>query len=270
MSKQRYISTSFWDDSWVRALDPSEKFIYLYLMTNTLTNIAGVYEITIERICFDTGYNKKTVETILKRYKEMKKVYRWKDYIILPTWPKHQRWEQRSKIKQGIVSILKTLDVKLLSYLVHVNYLYPIDTLSIPHVYESNYSDIDIDLDLDSDLDSDIDSDDSKKSDDHNKSKEIILYLNNKTGKNYKHSTPTTKLLINTRMKEGFVVDDFKKVIDIKVADWAGSQEYSKYLRPETLFSNKFEGYLQSSINQPKIKTTRQIIEEMKASGEIL
>ena len=74
--------------------------------------------------------------------------------------------------------------------------------------------------------------------------KDIVYYLNNKTGKNYKSNTAKTKDLIKARYNEGFTLDDFKQVIDNKVIDWSNNDRMSKYLRPETLFSNKFEGYL--------------------------
>jgi hypothetical protein len=153
VATQRYISTSFWDDAWIRTLDPSEKFTYLYLMTNPLTNIAGVYEITIDRICFDTGYNQDTIEKVLKRFEESKKVYRWKTFIALPSWPKHQRWQQRSKIKAGIIAILEDLPEELLKFLKKIGYTYPIDTLSIGYTYLRNYSDTDTDLNSDADTD---------------------------------------------------------------------------------------------------------------------
>lgn len=74
--------------------------------------------------------------------------------------------------------------------------------------------------------------------------KEIIDYLNLKTSKSYKHSTSKTKSLIKARWNEGFRVDDFKKVIDNKCFEWIGNPGMAKYLRPETLFGTKFEGYL--------------------------
>lgn len=74
--------------------------------------------------------------------------------------------------------------------------------------------------------------------------KEIVDYLNLKTSKSYKHSTSKTKSLIKARWNEGFRVDDFKKVIDNKCFEWVGNPGMAKYLRPETLFGNKFEGYL--------------------------
>jgi uncharacterized phage protein (TIGR02220 family) len=73
--------------------------------------------------------------------------------------------------------------------------------------------------------------------------KEIIDYLNAKTNKSYQYQGTSTQRHINGRFKEGYTLDDFKKVIDIKTAEWKeGKME--QYLRPETLFGTKFEGYL--------------------------
>lgn len=72
---------------------------------------------------------------------------------------------------------------------------------------------------------------------------EVIEYLNMKAQTRYRASTPKTKQLIRARLAEGFVLDDFKIVIDNKCADWKGT-EWEKFLRPETLFGTKFEGYL--------------------------
>ena len=73
--------------------------------------------------------------------------------------------------------------------------------------------------------------------------KTIIDYLNLKAGTEYKHTIKKTKDCIRARFNEDYVLDDFCKVIDTKVAEWNGG-EMQKFLRPETLFSNKFEGYL--------------------------
>lgn len=74
--------------------------------------------------------------------------------------------------------------------------------------------------------------------------KEIIEYLNQKTGKEYRHDTHKTTELIQARMNEGFKLEDFKKVIDIKTSQWKNDTAMNKFLRPLTLFSNKFESYL--------------------------
>lgn len=151
MATQRYISTSFWDDEWIQTLDPSEKLLYLYLMTNPLTNIAGVYKITDRRIGFDTGFNLDTIRHIFGKFEKAGKAYRKGEYVILPNWPKHQMWEKSKKIELGIAQILKELDSDMISCLIEVNYRYPIHTLSIPYPYRSNYLDLDLDRDIDKD-----------------------------------------------------------------------------------------------------------------------
>ncbi|ABG83587.1 conserved hypothetical protein [Clostridium perfringens ATCC 13124] len=75
----------------------------------------------------------------------------------------------------------------------------------------------------------------------------VIEYLNSKTGKSYKATTRKTQSLIKARLDEGFNEEEFFKVIDNKVSEWKGT-EYEKYLRPETLFGNKFEGYLNQEL----------------------
>lgn len=158
MATQRYISTSFWDDAWIRKRDPSERYVYLYLLTNPLTNIAGVYKTTIDRISFDTGYEPKIVETVFKRFSADGKAYFYKDYVILPSWPKHQKVDKREKIKTGIEAILRELPPEILKYLKNIGYRYPIDTLSIPDTYGSNYSDSDSDSDFEFESDSEFKS----------------------------------------------------------------------------------------------------------------
>jgi predicted phage replisome organizer/uncharacterized phage protein (TIGR02220 family) len=78
----------------------------------------------------------------------------------------------------------------------------------------------------------------------------IVSYLNVQTKKSYRPATPKTKDCIRARWNEGFRVDDFKKVIDIKTAEWLNDKEMNKFLRPETLFGTKFESYL----NQKGVK----------------
>lgn len=73
---------------------------------------------------------------------------------------------------------------------------------------------------------------------------EVVEYLNLKTGKRFKADTPITKRLIKARQGEGFVFEDFKVVIDVKVNEWKSQKDMKQYLRPQTLFGNKFEAYL--------------------------
>lgn len=76
---------------------------------------------------------------------------------------------------------------------------------------------------------------------------EIVDYLNERAGTRYRASTAKTKEHIRARWREGYRLDDFKRVIDVKCAEWLGDDKMARYLCPDTLFGTKFEKYL----NQP-------------------
>lgn len=88
----------------------------------------------------------------------------------------------------------------------------------------------------------------------------IVGHLNEKAGTNYKPSSAKTRTAIHARLSEGFTVEDFKTVINKKCADWLGT-EYEKFLRPETLFGTKFEGYLNAKVTP---KSGKANIDESK------
>ena len=72
----------------------------------------------------------------------------------------------------------------------------------------------------------------------------IVNHLNEKCGARYHVGSRKTKDLISARFGEGFTRDDFIEMIDFKCAEWKNSEKMRGYLRPETLFGAKFEGYL--------------------------
>jgi len=88
--------------------------------------------------------------------------------------------------------------------------------------------------------------------------KEIVNYLNSKTNKNFRSTTTKTIKLIKARLNEGYILDDFKKIIDIKTKEWLNS-DFEKYLRPITLFGSKFESYLNENKDRCTINKIRAI-----------
>lgn len=72
----------------------------------------------------------------------------------------------------------------------------------------------------------------------------VISYLNERAGTKYKPTSNKSREKIDARVNEGFTLEDFKTVIDKKCADWLHDAKMCKFLRPETLFGPKFEGYL--------------------------
>ncbi|MBI5885291.1 MAG: conserved phage C-terminal domain-containing protein [Deltaproteobacteria bacterium] len=73
---------------------------------------------------------------------------------------------------------------------------------------------------------------------------EVVAYLNQVLGTNYKPTTRKTREIIQARLREGFTVEDFKTVINRKAHKWRGDPKMAEYLRPITLFGTKFESYL--------------------------
>lgn len=82
----------------------------------------------------------------------------------------------------------------------------------------------------------------------------IIDYLNKRTGKKYSAKTKKTAQLIHKLLDNGFTIEDFERVIDIKCKQWLNNEKMNQYLRPRTLFSEKFEDYL----NEAPARTKQQ------------
>ena len=73
--------------------------------------------------------------------------------------------------------------------------------------------------------------------------KKTILYLNEKTGSDYKPDAKQTVDLIVKLLNRGYTAADLQKAIDNKYNEW-NKTEYARYLRPSTLFGEKFDEYL--------------------------
>ena len=89
---------------------------------------------------------------------------------------------------------------------------------------------------------------------------EIINYLNDKTNKHFRNSTQSKKL-ISGRFRDGYKLEDFKKVIDIKTQQWLNDSKMNKYLRPETLFKpSNFDSYLNETPSKIQINNQSYLV----------
>jgi hypothetical protein len=100
MAKQRVINTRFWDDDFVMDLSPTEKLMYLYLLTNPLTDICGAYEITLKRMMFDTGLQRDKILAAIERFENDGKILYRDGWMIVRNFAKNQ--VQNPKVKKGI------------------------------------------------------------------------------------------------------------------------------------------------------------------------
>lgn len=107
------IRDSFWTDSYIERLTPDEKLIFIYLLTNPLCNIAGIYEIRPKRIAFETGYDIEVIENILGRFVRDQKILRHNDWIVLVNSIKNQALNP--SVIQGCNRIIMALPSDMLA-----------------------------------------------------------------------------------------------------------------------------------------------------------
>jgi len=94
--------------------------------------------------------------------------------------------------------------------------------------------------------------------------REIIDYLNEKSGKDFKLSDRIIKL-INDRIDEGAHLGDFKKVIRIKSLKWREDPKGNEWLRPSTLFGeDHFQEYLNEREDLIEEDSADRIIREVE------
>lgn len=145
MAKTRMVNTRFWDDSYVSELEPLEKLLFLYFITNPTTNIAGIYELPLKKMVTDTGLTKERIEKSLKKFSIDQKIYYIDGWICVKNFQKHQSTNSTTVLK-GIEEEMKKIPDKIKEMIING---YPIYTSSDRSIYLNLNSDIDSDSNLD-------------------------------------------------------------------------------------------------------------------------
>ena len=251
MALYRNVHVSFWNDTKIiDEMTPEDRYFMLYLLSNPHTNQVGCYEISVRDISKETGYTEESIKKLLERFEKKLKVAKYskktKELLIL-NWHKYN-WTSSPKVRACIEKELKGLknkDFKDYINNICIPYIYGIDT----HTQEEEEKE-----------------QEEEQSENNNYYKYIIDYLNKKTLKNFKATTKKTQSLIRARLNEGFSYQDFIKVIDTKTKEWKDDKYMSKFLRPETLFGTKFEGYLNemATYNEKKQEQDLEIDDDLQ------
>lgn len=229
------ITTDIFDDEkilLIETLPEADSIIVIWFKLLTLAgkmNNSGVFMLNNTMPYTDamlaTIFRRKetTVKLALQTFEQFGMIEIINDVITIPNWGKHQNLDQLEQKKDYMREYMKNYREKQKQLSCKTNS----KTNSKANVRP-------------------VEEDKNK-----NKNKEyivqIVSYLNEKAGTNYKATTKDTVSHINARLSDGFTVDDFKTVIDKKVNEWQGT-EFEKYLRPKTLFGTKFESYLNAKM----------------------
>ena len=175
--------------------------------------------------------------------------------ITIPNWGKHQNLDQLEKKKEYMRKYMREYREK--------QQLLTDGAVDKNHENESNSktnSNANVSR-LDKEEDKDTDKEEEK-----NIYAPVISFLNEKACTKYKPTSGKTQALIRARVNEGFTLEDFQTVISKKCAEWMGT-DMEKYLRPETLFGTKFEGYLNSN-NGKELKKNGSTQSNYRTMGE--
>jgi len=122
----RKIHDNFWTDPDIEALTPEQKYFYLYLLTNPSVNQLGLYEFSVRRACFETGYNQETVCKLLDLFEEKGKIKRsstTKELLIVKFY--HHNKSNSPKVIKHIEGLIEEIKDRSL-----IQYVYGIDTVS--------------------------------------------------------------------------------------------------------------------------------------------
>lgn len=83
--------------------------------------------------------------------------------------------------------------------------------------------------------------------------KEVVEYLNHKSGKRFSTKSKQTIAAINARREEGFDIADFKLAIDWCCETWGNDQKMREYIQPSTIFRPRnFEKYVNKTVGKKK------------------
>ena len=180
--------------------------------------------------------NESTVKLALNAFEQFKMIEIVEGIITIPNWNKHQTLDayERKKERDRLYQEERRAKQRAL-----------IEKSSDKSSERTSYVAV-----------SDIDKEEDKEKDNniYVPYKEIISYLNEKTGKKLRWDDKSNQKEIKARFNEGYTLDDFKTVIDKKYNEWGrkptkeelqrGIKDMRIYLRPKTLFGSNFDVYL--------------------------
>lgn len=105
MAKRRYVSTQFWDDSYIENLCSDGKLLFMYLITSPETNVAGSFRITVKKIHYHTDIPREKILSLLESFERDGKIVYRDDWMFVVNTIEHQDVKVGNIIK-GINAVL--------------------------------------------------------------------------------------------------------------------------------------------------------------------
>lgn len=206
MSKLRSVNTQFWSDPWVEDLTPSEKLLYLYFITNEKTNMLGVYELSIKKISFETGIDKKTIQNALKGFERIGKVKYTNNYIVLLNYTKHQNYN--TNMKKSAIDVFNNLPKEL------NDSKELIDKEDVNKGFERVRKGLGMVRKIEVEYEGEIEDEEEVEKKSYDFDFDLFLkFINDTLGRKLKVVKDTDKDIIRKRLKEGYTKGQFQNAV---------------------------------------------------------
>lgn len=119
MAKQRYVNTRFWSDGYISSLKFTQRYLFLYFLTNEHTNIGGIYELPVRTIAFETDLPTKTILEAIEAFSKAGKIFYINGWVYVKNFSKHQAVNEKTKI--GIENSLKEVAPDVLAQIKQID-----------------------------------------------------------------------------------------------------------------------------------------------------
>lgn len=146
MANYRQIHTKIWKDGWFLDLCTEDKLLFIYLFSNERASLAGLYDLPIKVIVFETGIPLEQVKSCLEQFEKAGKVRCIDGWVWIPNLI---RYNARNIESPKIQVHLKTLLAEIpncglkQAWIEYYNGIvsdeYRIDTLCIPNLHEHEH-----------------------------------------------------------------------------------------------------------------------------------
>jgi len=117
MSKNRMLNTKFWSDAFVVELNPLDRYLFLYLLSNEHTRICGIYELPLKTMSNETGLEQDMLKTMFKTLED--KMHYIESWVYLKNFEKHQ--SASPAIKRGIENSKKEVPQHILDKITNLS-----------------------------------------------------------------------------------------------------------------------------------------------------
>ena len=135
MAKIRYIQTRFWNDNYISGLKPLERYLFLYFLTNTSTNLCGIYELPLKNISSETDLTMEQVFEIMEKFRADGRIFYADGWVGIKNFLKNQN-QNSPQVCLGIKREIELIPSDILDKL--IGYGYPMDTLSLLNLTKLN------------------------------------------------------------------------------------------------------------------------------------